>query len=819
MNQFGDDKSDLSLEETFKVPEVLPLLPVRDVVVFPYMILPLFVSRDLSIGAVDEALMKDRLIMLAAQKNMADEKPSPRDIYSVGTVAMIMRMLKLPDGRVKILVQGLSKARILDYEQRTPIYQVRVEAINNETIVGDELEIEALMRNVREQLEQVVNFGKMMSSDVMMVVDTITDPGRLADMVASNMNTKVEEAQRILEMDAPMDRLRAINDILSRELELLQVQSRIQNQAKDEINKSQKDYFLREQMRAIRDELGDKDSKQDEVEEFNALITKARMPNEVEIEARKQLDRLDTMHSDSAEANVIRTYLDWMVQLPWKKKTKDKLDINAAKDILDEDHYGLDQVKDRILEFLSVHKLKKKMRGPILCFVGPPGVGKTSLGRSIARAMGRKFIRNSLGGMRDEAEIRGHRRTYIGAMPGRVIQGLRQTARNNPVYMLDEIDKIGQDFRGDPSSALLEVLDPEQNFSFSDHYLNVPFDLSNVMFIATANQTEPIPSALKDRMEIIQLSGYTIDEKVRIAQRYLIPRQRLENGLKETDIKFSEDALEMLIQGYTRESGLRNLEREIASVCRKIARRIAENRKGKSSISVKEVQALLGPPKFKKDDELDMNDVGVARGLAWTPYGGEVLYIETQVVTGKGRLSLTGQLGDVMKESASAAVTYARAHVAKLGLDPDFASEKDIHIHVPAGATPKDGPSAGVTMLSSLVSALTNMPVRKDIAMTGEITLTGRVLPVGGIREKVLAALRSDVKELIIPESNQTDYEELPKEIRKQMTVHFVKHADEVLYHALAETKLPRSVGHDDKLHQPHNQTNEELVESQTLSS
>ena len=782
--------NDSALEETIKVPEVLPLLPVRDVVVFPYMILPLFVSREMSIGAVDAALSRDRLIMLSAQQNVSDDNPSPRDIYSVGTVAMIMRMLKLPDGRVKILVQGLSKARILDFEQRTPIFQVRVETIPEQPAVGEELEIEALTRTVKEELEQVANYGKVLSSDVMMIVDTVTEPGRLADLVASNMNVKISEAQAILEMDDPLDRLRAVHEVLQREAELLDVQQRIQSQAKEEISKSQREYFLREQMRAIRDELGDSDSLQNEVEEFGALIGKARMPKDVEVEARKQLVRLETMHADSAEANVIRTYLDWMVHIPWKKRSKDKLDIAAATEILDEDHYGLDKVKDRILEFLSVHKLKKKMRGPILCFVGPPGVGKTSLGRSIARCMGREFIRISLGGMRDEAEIRGHRRTYIGAMPGRVIQGLKQVGRCNPVFMLDEIDKIGQDFRGDPSSALLEVLDPEQNFSFSDHYLNVPYDLSNVMFIATANQMDPIPSALKDRMGIIHLSGYTIEEKVKIAQRYLVPRQQIENGLSNANVTFNDEALEFLVEGYTREAGLRNLEREVASVCRKVARRFAEGDAQSVAIEPKKVSELLGSPKFRRDEELDEVVVGIARGLAWTPYGGEVLSVEAQVVRGTGKLKLTGQLGDVMKESAHAALSYARGQAELLGIAPNFAGETDIHVHVPAGATPKDGPSAGVTMLSALVSALTDRPVRKDVAMTGEITLTGRVLPVGGIREKALAALRLGVSELVLPEQNRIDFEELPDLYREKITPRFVKHADEVLYHVLMDAPV-----------------------------
>ncbi|HEY6838740.1 MAG TPA: endopeptidase La [Geobacteraceae bacterium] len=778
--------------EELKIPDVLPLLPVRDVVVYPYMILPLFVGREISIAAVDEALSKDRLIFLATQKDVADEEPTPDEIYGVGTVAMIMRMLKLPDGRVKILVQGLTKARITDYVATKPFYAVSVERMV-EPAIENTLETEALMRTVKEQLGKIISLGKVISPEVMVIVENMQEPGSLADLIASNIGLKVDEAQQLLEIVDPMDRLKRVNDLLNKEHELLAMQARIQSAAKEEMGKSQREYYLREQLRAIQQELGEADARAEEIAELRRAIEQAKMPQQVEKEAFKQLGRLEQMHPEAAESAMIRTYLDWLVELPWSKATKDVLDIKRAREILDDDHFYLDKIKERILEFLAVRKLKKKMKGPILCFVGPPGVGKTSLGKSIARAMGRKFIRISLGGVRDEAEIRGHRRTYVGALPGRILQGLKQAGSNNPVFMLDELDKLGADFRGDPSSALLEVLDPEQNHAFSDHYINLPFNLSNVMFIATANQIDPVPSALRDRMEVISLSGYTEEEKLEISKRYLVPRQIKENGISADIITFSDEALRTIIGRYTREAGLRNLEREIGTVCRKVARRVAEGEKRHFAITAGSVGRYLGPPRFLRETELDKNEVGVVTGLAWTPVGGEVLFVEATIMKGKGSLTLTGHLGDVMKESVQAALSYIRSKATELQLPEEFTQSVDIHVHVPAGAIPKDGPSAGVTMATALVSALAKIPVRKDVAMTGEITLRGKVLPIGGLKEKILAAIRMGITTIIIPEQNKKDLEDIPKHILKKVTIVFASVIDDVLRVALERfpTKTP----------------------------
>jgi len=778
-------------KEELKIPEILPLLPVRDVVVYPYMIIPLFVGREISINAVDWALSKDRLIFLATQKDIADEEPAPDSIYAVGTVAMIMRMLKLPDGRVKILVQGLAKGRISEFVDTKPFFSVRIERIAEPAAVEDALETEALMRTVKEQLSKITSMGKVISSEVSVIVENMQDPGSLADLIASNIGLKVEEAQRLLETVDPIERLKKVNEYLSKEHELLSMQARIQSAAKEEMGKTQREYFLREQLRAIQQELGETDSRSEEMAELRKAIEDSKMPAPVEKEALKQLGRLEQMHPDAAEANMIRTYLDWMVELPWSKSTKDSLDIKRAKDILDEDHYYLEKIKERILEFLAVRKLKKKMKGPILCFVGPPGVGKTSLGKSIARAMGRKFVRISLGGVRDEAEIRGHRRTYVGALPGRIIQGLKQAGTNNPVFMLDEIDKIGADFRGDPSAALLEILDPEQNHAFSDHYINLPYNLSNVMFVATANQIDPVPSALRDRMEVINLSGYTEEEKLQIAKRYLIPRQIQDNGITEKVITFSDEAVKTIISKYTREAGLRNLEREIGSICRKVARKIAEGKKSNFIINATSIPKYLGPPKFLHEAEMEKNETGVATGLAWTPVGGEVLFVEATVMKGKGGLTLTGQLGDVMKESAQAALSYIRSKAGEFHLAEDFYANQDIHIHVPAGAIPKDGPSAGVTMTTALVSALTRVPIKRDVAMTGEITLRGKVLPIGGLKEKILAAIRAGITCIIIPKQNEKDLEEVPKHILKKVTIVTAEVIDDVLKVALEKFPPP----------------------------
>ncbi len=771
--------------EELKIPEVLPLLPVRDVVVYPYMILPLFVGREISIAAVDHALSRDRLIFLATQKEVADEDPAPEAIYEVGTVAMIMRMLKLPDGRVKILVQGLTKGRISEYISAKPFYSVHVERVTEPAVPDDSIETEALIRTVKEQLTKIISLGKVISPEVMVIVENMQEAGSLADLIASNIGLKVEEAQRLLEIVEPLERLKRVNEYLNKEYELLNMQARIQSAAKEEMGKSQREYYLREQLRAIQQELGETDARAEEIADLKKAIEISKMPPPVEKEALKQLGRLEQMHPDAAEAGMLRTFLDWMVDLPWSKSTKDVLDIPRAKEILDEDHYYLEKIKERILEFLAVRKLKKKMKGPILCFVGPPGVGKTSLGKSIARAMGRKFVRISLGGVRDEAEIRGHRRTYVGALPGRILQGLKQAGANNPVFMLDELDKIGADFRGDPSSALLEVLDPEQNHAFSDHYINLPFNLSNVMFIATANQIDPVPGPLQDRMEVINLSGYTEEEKMQISRRYLVPRQIKENGITEEIISFTDDAIKAVISKYTREAGLRNLEREIGSICRKVARKVAEGEKREFRINPAAVAKYLGPPKFLREEEMKQNEVGVATGLAWTPVGGEVLFIESTIMKGKGGLTLTGQLGDVMKESVQAALSYIRSKEMEFGLTEDFFHEMEIHVHVPAGAIPKDGPSAGITMATALVSALTKTPVRKEVAMTGEITLRGRVLPIGGLKEKILAAIRAGVTTVIIPDQNKKDLEEIPRHILKKIKIVSAKTIDDVLKVAL----------------------------------
>lgn len=775
------------------IPEVLPLLPVREIVIFPYMILPLFVGREKSINAVEEALSRDRLIFLAAQRDMTEEDPTPEGIYRVGTIAIIMRMQRLADGRLKMLVQGLSKGMIREFVQVKPTFLVKVDQIGETQAAEITLETEALMRGVKEQLENLVSFGKVLSPDLVLILDSIDEPGRLADLVCSNVGPSVERAQEILETLDPIERLKKLNEALGQEIEVLTMQAKIRSQAKEGISKTQREYFLREQMKAIKDELGESDERAEEIKDIREGIKRARMPHEVEKEANKQLQRLEGMHPEAAEASIVRTYIDWLVEIPWSTSTSDTVDIKKAKQILDEDHYDLEKVKERIVEFLSVHKLKKQMKGPILCFVGPPGVGKTSLGKSIARTLGRKFVRISLGGIRDEAEIRGHRRTYVGALPGRIIQGIKQAGANNPVFMMDEVDKIGADFRGDPSAALLEVLDPEQNNAFSDHYLNLPFDLSKVMFITTANLTDPIPSALRDRMEVINLPGYTQEEKLRIARKYLLARQLQENGIDSRALDITDQAILHIIAQYTREAGLRNLERELSSICRKVARRIAEGENGTTKVTTANLHRFLGPPKYPAEDEREGNEVGVGTGLAWTHAGGETLCVEASVVKGKGSLVLTGHLGEVMKESAQAALTYARSKARELGIKEDLFAKREIHVHVPAGAIPKDGPSAGATIAISIISALTNIPVKKDVAMTGEITLRGRILPVGGIKEKTLAAMRGKISTVIIPYQNKRDLDEIPPYARKKLNFVLAKHMDDILPVALEDEESRRS--------------------------
>ena len=762
-----------------EIPDVIPLLPIRDIVIYPYMMIPLFIGRELSINAVNEALERDRHIFLVVQKDAAEDDPAADDLYRVGTVATILRMLKLDDGRVKILVQGMTKGILQEFVREEPYFETRIEKVIEPQVIEVSIEVEALMRNVKEKIEQILNL-KSLPPEIVMVTDNVVDPGVLADLVASNLRLQIEESQAILEIYEPVERLRKVNELLTRELELATMQARIQNQAKDEMSKTQREYFLREQLRQIHQELGEGDEKTEEMNELKGQLDKAGMPAEVKKEADKQLKRLEQMHPESSESSLVRTYLDWMVELPWSVRTKDNLDLKKAKKVLDEDHFNLEKIKERFLEYLAVNKLRKKIRGPILCFVGPPGVGKTSLGKSIARALGRNFVRISLGGVRDEAEIRGHRRTYVGALPGRIIQGMKQAGSNNPVFMLDELDKVGNDFRGDPSAALLEVLDPEQNHAFSDHYLNVPFDLSSVLFICTANLLDTVPPALRDRMEVIHLSGYTNEEKLEIARRFLIPRQRQEAGISADLLDISQDAVLRIIEQYTREAGLRNLEREIAAISRKVARRVADGRTARTRVTRRNLHQFLGPPRFLTETQ-EQNEIGVATGLAWTSAGGELLHVEASLSKGRGNLTLTGQLGEVMRESAQAAVSYARAQAKNLGLEENFYQKQDIHIHVPSGSIPKDGPSAGITMGTALISALTKRPVSRNIAMTGEITLRGRVLPVGGLKEKCLAAFRSGVQTVAIPFQNQKDLEEIPRPLRNKLNFILARNMTDVL--------------------------------------
>lgn len=771
---------------TEDIPDKLPLLPVRDVVIFPDMVLPLYIGRDKSIQAVEEAMNKERMLFLSTQKDQSVEEPRPDEIFRVGTVCRILRVLKLPEGHFKVLVQGLEKGRIARFTAKKHYYNVKINLIPDIYYESIEVEHQALMRNIRENSEKILNLRGEYTSEIGMLLEEIENPGKLADLVASNLKLKLEEAQGLLEIADPIERLRKVNDFLTREVELSAVQAKIQSDVRDEISKSQRDYFLREQVRAINRELGD-DEKTEEVGEYRKKLKKAKLPKEAAREAEKQLKRLEQMHPDSSEATIVRTYLDWIVELPWSQTTRDILDIPRVKETLDKNHHGLNNVKDRILEYLSVRKLNPKKKGQILCFVGPPGVGKTSLGQAIANSMNRKFFRFSLGGIHDEAEIRGHRRTYIGSMPGRILQGLKQCGTNNPVFMMDEIDKIGSDFRGDPSSALLEALDPEQNANFSDHYLNLSFDLSNVLFILTANLTDTIPSALLDRMEVIHLSGYTTEEKLTIAKSYLLDRQRKECGLKEDDLMISDGALNQIITEYTSEAGLRNLERELGGICRKVARRIAEGKTPPFQITRNNLQQYLGVPKFLPEMDQEESQVGLATGLAWTQVGGEVLYVEASLIEGKGELIITGQLGEIMQESARAAVSYARAHRQDFGLKKNFFDNLDIHIHVPAGAIPKDGPSAGIAMATALVSALTNRPVNTYVAMTGEITLRGRVLPIGGLKEKAIGALRSGIKTIVIPEKNRNELSEIPKTVRRKIRFMPVRSIDEVIAVAIGD--------------------------------
>jgi ATP-dependent Lon protease len=780
-------------DEQPKVPDVLPVLPLRDIVIFPFMIVPLYVSRDRSIKAVDQALAENRIILLAAQRKQDEDDPSPADIYPVGTAALIMRMLKLPDGRIRVLVQGLSRARIVAHDEGLPHLQARIETVSEPggTEQGS-LAIEALMRNVKADLEKSQNLGKPISPEVIVIANNMEEPGRLADLAASNLDLKVEGAQAILEAFDPVERLRRVHELMTKELEILTMQQEISSQAKGEMDRSQREFFLRQQLKAIQAELGEGNELGEEIAQLRDKAQKARIPKPVMEEVERQLKKLERMHPDAAETATLRNWLDWMVTLPWGKSTKDNLDLKEAQRILDEDHYGLEKVKERIVEYLAVRKLKEKTKGPLLCFVGPPGVGKTSLGKSIARALGRKFVRLSLGGVKDEAEIRGHRRTYVGSMPGRIVQGIQQAGANNPVFMMDEVDKIGADFRGDPSSALLEVLDPEQNYTFRDHYLGQPFDLSNVMFICTANLTDTIQAAFLDRMEVIRLPGYTEDEKLEIAKRHLVPKQLDEHGLTPEQLVFTDKALKALINSYTREAGLRNFEREIAAIARKIARKVAEGDGATVRVTPGSLQRFLGAPKTLPEERLKKDAVGIATGLAWTATGGDVLFVEASIMKGKGRLTLTGHLGDVMKESAQAALSWARSHARAHGIKDDVFATNDLHVHVPEGAIPKDGPSAGITMATAILSALTGQPVRSALAMTGEITLRGQVLPIGGLKEKILAARRAGIETIVCPMLNSKELEEVPTHLRRGVTFHLVEDVEEVLKLALVPPPEPK---------------------------
>ncbi len=770
---------DLDEIKNIKIPQQLPVLPLRDFVVYPNMVSPLIIARKKSLKLVEDVMDDAKILALVAQVEPDNENPDKESLFEYGSAAYILKMLRYPDNNIRILVQGISRIQIENIVQDKPYFQAIIKEIPEKFEMT--LEIEALIRNISNQFQKLLTLMPNLSDELQIAVMNMNDPSKLSDLLASNLNLSLYEKQELLETLDVKERLKKLTIFMNREIQVLEVGSRIQSQVQTEMSKNQREFFLREQLKAIQRELGEADERTHEFNELKQKIKEAMMPAGVESIAKKELERLMRMPLGAAEYTVSRTYLDWLIHLPWNRSTEDNLDIDEAEKILDEDHYDLEKVKERILEYLAVRKLKKDMKGPILCFVGPPGVGKTSLGRSIARAMDRKFIRISLGGVKDEAEIRGHRRTYIGALPGRIIQGIKNVNYNNPVFMLDEVDKLGQDFRGDPSSALLEVLDPEQNFSFADHYLDVPFDLSKVFFITTANYLDPIPPALKDRMEIIELPGYAEEEKLQIAKKYLVPKQLREHGLLKKHIYFYKTAQKKIIKDYTREAGLRNLEREIARICRKVAKQIARGHEGKSTITAKNLSEYLGPEKYYSEIANRVNEPGVATGLAWTPFGGDILFVESTYIKGKEGLMLTGQMGDVMKESAQAALTYVQAKCNKLNLNLKQITSGQFHIHVPAGAIPKDGPSAGITMVISLISLLKQQRINNKIAMTGEISLRGTVLPVGGIKEKLLAARRAGIKSVIMPAQNKNDLIDIPVEIKQGISVHLVESIDEVV--------------------------------------
>jgi ATP-dependent Lon protease len=793
--------------ERVSIPEDMPVLPLRDTVLFPNSFMPLAVAREASVRLIDEASTSGRMIGVFTQREATVEEPLQDDLYPIGTATHIHKMFKLPDGSLRLIVQGLARVRLDKMVQTRPYLRAAVSVADEVLRAEDHLEIDALQRNIKSNFQQVVSLSPLLSDDLQALAGNITDPGKLADFIASSLTTigtpVKQEVLETLDIRARMD---SLNRLLIKELEVLELGSKIQSQVQSEVGKNQREYFLREQMKAIQKELGEGDDQAKEIDELRSKLDAAGLPEGVRKEALRELDRLSKMPVAAAEYTVSRTYLDWIIALPWAKRTEETIDLKRTKDVLDADHSGLEKVKDRVLEYLAVRKLNPDVKGPILCFLGPPGVGKTSLARSIANSLGRKFVRVSLGGMRDEAEIRGHRRTYIGALPGQVIQGLRRAESKNPVFILDEIDKLGSDFRGDPASALLEVLDPEQNNTFRDHYLDVPFDLSEVLFLTTANVLDPIPPPLRDRMEVLELAGYTEEEKLKIAVEHLIAKQIGNHGLTGEQVEFTEASIRTVIRGYTREAGVRNLEREIGALCRKVARRRAEGDEANVTITPDVVAQMLGAPTFL-DEEIEnrTKDPGVAVGLAWTPAGGEVLFIEASRMQGGGSLTLTGQLGDVMKESGRTALSWFRSNASRYSVDPSFYKDSEIHLHVPSGAIPKDGPSAGVTMVTALASQLTSRPVRGDIAMTGEITLSGRVLPVGGIKEKVLAARRHGITEVILPRQNEKHIkEDLTDELRRELTIHYVTHVEEVLAIALTPSSAQSHTGLplDDELRQ-----------------
>lgn len=768
-------------KEKRQIPRFLPILPLRGTVLFPELVLPIMVGRKKSIKLIDDAMEGERLIGVVAQHNPEDEDPGPDELYQVGVAASLLRVVKELDGTQRVIVQGLERIKVKRYLQSDPYFVAEVEVIPQPGFEATDLEVEALLRNIKSLFQKATELAPYLSNELKNTVMSLKDPNVIADLIAANLNIKVQEKQEVLETVDLKERLNKVHFILAREVQILELGNKIQSQVKEDIDRAQREYYLREQLKAIKRELGELDDHAQEIKELRDKIEKAQMPEEARKAAEKELERLSKMPPASAEYTVARTYLDWLIELPWSKSTEDNLDIAHARQVLDEDHYDLEKVKKRILEYLAVRKLKNDMKGPILCFVGPPGVGKTSLGKSIARAMGRKFVRISLGGIRDEAEIRGHRRTYVGALPGKIIQGIKRAGVNNPVFMLDEVDKIGIDFRGDPAAALLEVLDPEQNHAFSDHYIDVPFDLSKVLFIATANVLDTIPPALRDRMEVLELPGYTDDEKLMIAKNHLIPKQLQEHGLTEEDLEFEDDAILAIINSYTREAGVRNLEREIAAICRAVAKDVAEGKREKVRVTKDMLHKFLGPERFYPEVAERITTPGIATGLAWTPTGGDIIFIEATRMKGRKGLILTGHLGEVMKESAQAALSYVRSKAKDFGIDEDFFSKSDIHIHVPAGAIPKDGPSAGVAIFVALVSLLTNRPVRSDVAMTGEITLRGQVLPVGGIKEKVLAGKRAGIKTVILPKRNEKDVEELPDHVKQGLEFKFVQRVEEAV--------------------------------------